>query len=243
MQQYFTDIKNLDLFKIHEEDYHHIKDVMRFKRDDKIVVVYDNKKYLCSLLFENDDVFAKIIEPIEDDLSIYPKITLIYGLPKTEKFELVLQKATELGVSTIVPFLSQRSIIRLDEDKASKKLIRWNKIVKEASEQSRRNDIPLITSPITIKDLEKHLGDIKLVADERMYHEGVNSFDNAIKDLKNKKSISIIVGPEGGFDDKEFKEFDKLGIVPVSLGKRILRSETACIYALSILEYFKERDL
>ena len=242
MQQYFSENKENNLIKLNKNDYHHIKDVMRFKDGDNIVCVYDEQKYLCSLVFDGEEINAKIIEEIKDDLFSFPKITLIYGMPKNEKFELVLQKATELGVSTIVPFLSARSVIRLEDNKINKKLERWNKIVKEASEQSRRNDIPTITNPVKLSDTEQYLGDIRIICDERMYHEGVNSFYDALKDIKNVKSISLLVGPEGGFDESEFKYFDKLNVKPVSLGKRILRSETACIYALSIVEFFKERD-
>ena len=242
MQQYFSENKENNIIKLNKDDYHHIKVVMRLKDGDNIVCVYNEQKYLCSLIFDGDEINAKIVEEIKDDLSSFPKITLIYGMPKNEKFELVLQKATELGVATIVPYLSARSIIRLEENKINKKLERWNKIVKEASEQSRRNDIPLITNPIHMKEIDNYLGDIRIVCDERMYHEGVSSFYNALKDIKNVQSISLIVGPEGGFDESEFKYFDSLNIKPVSLGKRILRSETACIYALSIVEFFKELD-
>ncbi|MDY4788711.1 MAG: RsmE family RNA methyltransferase [Bacilli bacterium] len=243
MQQYFVNELKENLFLINKDDYHHILSVMRFKSGDNVVVVYQHTKFLCSLVIEKDFVGAQIIEQINENSQQFPEITLIYGLPKLEKFELVLQKACEIGVKRIVPFLSKRSIIKLDNEKIDKKIIRWEKILKEASEQSRRNDIPIITNPISIKELNKYLGEISLVADERKYVEGVHSFYEQIKDIANVKSVSIIIGPEGGFDESEFKYFDSLNVKPISLGKRILRSETACIYALSIIEFFKEKDL
>ncbi|MCD8029250.1 MAG: RNA methyltransferase [Erysipelotrichaceae bacterium] len=166
-------------------------------------------------------------------------ITLIYSLPKNDKFEWVIQKSTELGVNRIVPLLSKRSIIKTDAKTFSKKYERYYKILKEASEQSYRNHIPELTSLIHLCDISHYLSDINLVAYEEEAKQGEHhSFYQAIH--SEYQSITIIVGPEGGFEESEVEIMKQMGITSCSLGKRILRSETAPLYMLSVIGYSRE---
>jgi 16S rRNA (uracil1498-N3)-methyltransferase len=243
MQHYFV-TKNGSTLNFKSEDYHHILHVMRLKNNDKIIGIIEGEgKYLASLNIDGDQVDATIIEKIESNSELSTNITLIYALVKQEKFELVLQKAVELGVSTIIPFASIRSIVKLDSKDQEKKLVRWNKIAKEASEQSRRITIPEITMVKNLNEICNLNFDIKLLAYENEVFQGSKKLYEIIsrEDLTSK-SIAIVVGAEGGFDEKEVVKLNQAGYTNVSLGKRILRSETAAIYALSILAFMSERN-
>ena len=128
-------------FVLDKDDQHHIINVMRMNNNDEIICVFEEKQYLCSISISNKNVETSIIKELETNNELNTNITLIYGMPKSEKFELVLQKACELGVSKVVPFMSSKSIVKLDDNKIDKKIERWEKIVKEACEQSRRNKL------------------------------------------------------------------------------------------------------
>jgi len=232
MQYYLVNKVNGKLV-FSEEDKHHIKDVMRFKDGDEVYCVCDKRQYLTKLSFANDDIVPLIIKEDNTKRELDVDVTLIVGLPRSEKFELIVQKATELGVSKIVPFLSKRSIIKLDKDRGDKKVSRWQKIAKEAMEQSRRCVCPEVTEVVVAKDIEKYLSSTNVIA----YEE---SKDYTLKGLmeNEKKSITFLVGPEGGFDPSEVEYFNKLGFISVSLGNRILRCESACFYLLSLASFF-----
>ena len=153
MQHYFVDKKQENLIFFGNDDAHHILNVMRLKNNDKVICIYDGIKYLCELLVENKVVKANILEEIEDNSILPIKVTLFYSMPKGEKFELVLQKATELGVTEIIPVMTRKCIVSIDSKKLPNKMERWNKILKEASEQSKRLDIPVVTVAHTIDEL------------------------------------------------------------------------------------------
>lgn len=237
MQHYFVDELNKDVFNFKKDDVHHIINVMRLKNNDEVVCIYDNKKYLCNLLIENKMAYAKINKEIVDDSNLPIKVTLIYSMPKGEKFELVLQKTTELGVSEIVPLFTKKCIVSLDDKKIDSKMERWNKILKEASEQSRRSNIPVLHKPIKKNEIKEYMCDVNLIGDERKVIEGTKEMFSLVE---NASSISVLVGCEGGFTEDEFIYFNEIGFKGVSFGKRILRSETAAIYALSCVAFVLE---
>lgn len=232
MQYYLVNKKDDKMF-FSDDDKHHIKDVMRFKDGDEVYCVCDKKQYLVKLSFINNDIIPIVVK--EDDVKreLDVDVTLIVGLPRSEKFELIIQKATELGVSKIVPFISKRSIIKLDKDRGDKKVSRWQKIAKEAMEQSRRCVCPEVTSIISEKEVKDYMSSTNIIA----YEE---SKDYTLKGLmeNEKKSITFLVGPEGGFDEHEVKYFTSLGFSSVSLGNRILRCETACFYLLTLASFY-----
>ena len=158
MQQYFAINKNLELL---ESDYHHIKNVMRMKVNDKIKVVYDNVTYLCELS-NIDDIKFNIIKE-EKNISNKVKISIAFGLIKEQKLDYLFQKGTEVGISEFIPVNMIRSVVKIDSNKENKKIDRWNKILKEASEQSFRSDIPNLTNIKSMKDLINLDFDLKLI--------------------------------------------------------------------------------
>lgn len=230
MQRYFA--KNIKENKIilSNSDMHHIKNVMRMKENDKVEVVYDKKIYLCNL---DNNLELHIESVIDEDKELPKEIIAIIGLVKEQKMDLVLQKLTELGVSKIIPVNMERSIVKLDAKKEEKKIIRWNTICKEASEQSKRNTIPIVTNVINFKDIINVEVDLKLCC-------SVSEKDNIISNYisnNNYNSVSFVIGPEGGLTLKEENYLKENNYNLVSLGSLVFRMETACIYMASILNY------
>ncbi len=230
MQRYFA--KNIKENKIilSNSDMHHIKNVMRMKENDKVEVVFNKKTYLCSL---DNNLELHIESVIDEDKELPKEIIAIIGLVKEQKMDLVLQKLTELGVSKIIPVNMERSIVKLDTKKEDKKLIRWNTICKEASEQSKRNTIPIVTNVINFKDIINVEADLKLCC-------SVSEKDNIISNYlsnNNYNSVCFVIGPEGGLTLKEEIYLKENNYNLVSLGSLVFRMETACIYMASILNY------
>lgn len=231
MQQYFYEEKLdlLEVYPLNDEILHHMKNVLRKKDGYKFRLVDKTQTcYLCEL----EDDKAKVVEKIEEDHELDINVTVIMSLIKSDKFELTLQKLTELGVKRIVPYNANRSIIKIKDEKH--KLERYRKIVMEASEQSHRDIVPEITNIIGYKDLDKFLSKYNFVAYEK--NQG-NYIDYHTLD----GSITYIIGPEGGFEIQEIENFEKLGFECKSLGKRILRAETAAIFVISNIVGASER--
>jgi 16S rRNA (uracil1498-N3)-methyltransferase len=238
MQHYIPIAYKNNKFKLSKEDNHHIIDVLRMSMGDLVYVIYGGKRYKCQLVMQKSELELQQLEVEELKTELPVKIKLVYGLPRLEKFELVLQKAVELGVSSVIPFISEFSIVKLEPDRIDSKMLRWNKIIKEASEQSHRSKLMEVSAPIKINDLRVNLSEVNILADENKSSNGTSSLIKLLK--SNYKSITILVGPEGGFSPSELKIFSNLGFKSVSLGKRILRSETAAIYLISSLALFAE---
>ena len=219
MQQYFIDqdLKVNETIVLDKEIIHHLRNVLR-KGDDHLfrLAASDQKIYLATL---KDDK-AYILERLDEDNELKRDITAVVALIKNDHFDLIIQKLTELGVSRIVPLITSRVIIKIkDEDK---KIARYQKIAKEAAEQSHRNVIPSIERVITLNSLDKYRSDHNYIAYEKC--------DSDFIDLDDKGSITYVIGPEGGFSAGEIELAAKLGFKPISLGKRILRAETAAIF-------------
>ena len=245
MQRYFIndDLTNKDSLTLPSDDLYHLKTVMRSKNDDKIICIdITGQVYIC--VIENVETgLIKILEKSNENNELDIDITLIYALPKGDKFELVLQKATELGVSKIVPFMSRRCVVKSDKNKFSKKLIRYKKILKEAAQQSRRNIIPEIENLIKLDEINEYLGDCNLVAYEEKSKDNEDFvLKQCLMQLQPGNKMTIIVGSEGGFDLEEIAIMEAMGIKACSLGKRILRSETAPLYLLSVIGFSREID-
>lgn len=230
MQQYFAKNKNLEL---ENSDYHHIKNVMRMKRGDLIKVVFDDVVYTCKLTEVTDKSSFEIIEKEEKNKNDY-EIDVAFSLIKEQKLNYLLQKTTELGASKLIPINTKRSVVKIDKKKESSKIDRWQKICKEASEQSFRSNVPTINGILTLKDLVSEDYDLKLLC-------SLNKNTKNIKKVlqKNNKCVKIllVVGPEGGFDPKEEEYLLKKNFVSVSLGCNVLRTETAPVAALSMIKY------
>lgn len=236
MQRYFAkEIKDNNII-LEDTDIHHIKTVMRMKENDKIEVVYDKKLYICSIE-KIDNLKLKIDSINEENNELDKEIIIALGLVKEQKMDLILQKLTELGVSKIIPVNMERSIVKLDSKKEEKKLARWNMICKEASEQSKRNTVPVVTEVVNLKDLINIESDLKLVCS---VSEKDNMIYNYIEDNKYS-SILLVIGPEGGISPKEEEYLKNNNFNLVSFGNLVLRVETACIYIASVLNYIANK--
>ena len=230
MQRYFAKDKIDDRFVLDDGDIHHICNVMRMKNNECIEVVYDNVLYRCKVLL--DDGFCVLLDGVLDSSSNDIGVVLIVPVLKEQKMDLVLQKATELGVSSIIPIVTDRCVVKVN-DKESKKLDRWRRIVKEASEQSKRISVPTVENIRKIDDLDFSDG-VKLVCSTK---EKVKNIKNIMKNYRKCAKMYIVVGPEGGLSTEEELRLNNLGFVSISLGSRILRVETVPLFILSVINY------
>ena len=237
MQRYFANIDQQSFVHFSKEDEHHILHVMRMKVADEIEVVDNQKVFLCRI-DKTNPLEVSVIHEISNDVEIKEDITLLFALTKGDKIDLVLQKATELGVKKVALITSERTVVSYDNKDIDKKLARFSKIMKEASEQSHRVVVPELLGIFNLKNLPKEaLSDINYVA----YEKDASKTNEMFEGLEKNKSISILVGPEGGFSEQEITNLVNQGFIRTSLGKRILRAETAAIYALSVLGYLLEK--
>ena len=239
MNHYFVENKINNQFIFDKDTAHHILNVMRLKNHEMIVCVYQENFYDCELEINNKDVKANIINSKTNNNELNFHLNLIYGIPKGEKLDLVLQKSTELGVKEITLFNSKRSIVKFDDKKIDSKIERFNKIIKNAAEQSKRNIIPTLNKPINLNQIP--IGDINLIAYEEDSKFNQSTLFDTLNCNLEGKIINIVVGPEGGFEESEVDYLVEKGYKRVSLGKRILRSETACIDLIAIIAFMGER--
>lgn len=231
---------NENTIKIIGTDVNHIANVLRLKIDDEIQVCNEDNgtNYRTKIIEINKEmVNCNILDEIETNSEASIHINILQGLPKAEKMELIIQKCTELGVNEITPVEMERCIVKLDNKSASKKQERWQKIAEVAAKQSGRNKIPKINSVTNIKNICNMLEnyDIVLVPYE---NERNTTLKEVLKKLpKNNLRIAIIIGPEGGFEEKEIKTLEQNNCKIVTLGNRILRTETVAITMTSVIMY------
>ena len=247
MQQYFLNKElNVDsTYELSKDDSNHIVRIMRKKINDKVYVVFNNEiKYICNIIDNNvDKVLITPYEQVDGSNELPIKITVAIPPLKNDKIEYLIQKITELGVSNIVLFNSERNIAKIKKDKVDSKLNRWNKIIKEAAEQSKRNIIPDITYVDSLGDLIKFSEnyDYKVVAYEKesVNEDNINLKKLLTSDLNNKDVIAVF-GSEGGLSEQEIDSLIDGKFDVIGLGKRILRAETAPLYFVSCVAYFSE---
>src|SRR5574344_1092757 len=240
MQRYFGTVKGEAGF-LSPADIHHLLDVMRSKEGETIEIVSEGDLYSGQIV-STAPLQIKILGRKERSSELPNKLLLAFALLKHGNDDLVFEKGTELGVSDFYPFISSRTIIRVDseEDKA-KKLLREEKIVKGAAEQSKRERVPSVHPLLDYSALLDVSADLKLFAYENE-SDDVASLPEAFKALPEKGSCLIVIGPEGGFSPEEAQEAKAKGFRFVSLGKRILRAETAALYAASVFSYATESE-
>lgn len=224
-------------------DVNHIKNVLRQKIGNQITICNEamEQDYICEIeKIEEKSIECKIIEKLKSDVESNVKVTIFQGLPKADKMELVIQKSVELGVYNIIPVEMKRCVVKLNEKDKIKKRQRWQKISEVAAKQSGRSIIPKIENIISIKNVCNMCDeyDILLLAYENERENTLKQELNKIKELEKKEiKIGIIIGPEGGIDEKEVKELNETGAKVITLGKRILRTETVALNVLSIIMY------
>ena len=238
MQRYFAlNESNTENVVLSSNDIFHISKVMRNKIGDEIEVAIDNKIYL-ALITSFTPFNVEIIKEKNEDSELPFLAKLFFPLTKMDKIELVVQKATEIGIKEIYIYSSSRCVVKLDDEGFNKKINRLNMIAKEASEQCHRLNIPTIKGIIPFKNIPTYNSALNLIAYE-LEAGKTNELDKLLSN--NQGDISFIVGPEGGFSKEEVSYLINNNYHKVSLGKRILRCETAAIYFSSLISFYMER--
>jgi 16S rRNA (uracil1498-N3)-methyltransferase len=233
-----------DLLYVTGKDVNHIKNVMRLKQGDEISVRtgQDDREYRYGIEeFTDSEVVCRLRFVKEADVELPVKVYIFQGLPKADKMELIIQKAVELGAAEIIPVQMRRCVVKLDGAKKGKKTQRWQAIAESAAKQSRRAVVPLVREPMTMEEAVRFAEqntDVRLLPYELQEVDG--STRDVMDGVREGSAVSIFIGPEGGFDPAEVELARKAGVVPISLGKRILRTETAALVALSFLIYHFE---
>jgi len=233
MQQFFIDqpLNLKDIIQLPDDIARQCRLVLRYQNGEIVRIAGQNRVVaLASLQLDALSVKAEIIELLPQPSVEGLQITLIQALIRKERWEYFLQKATEVGVHRIVPLILERNVVKWDQRDESAKMSRYRKIVQEAAEQSRRNDIPIIESPITLKELERYKSDLNFVAYE------LEESLSLKKALTPCRSVSVILGSEGGISRDELSVMTQNGFVPVTLGPRILRAETAGIVVCATID-------
>ena len=248
MYQFFVDPQNIQEKRIviTGEDVNHIKNVLRMKPGEEIAVSngIDGREYRCGIETMGEEIVCSLRFVKEDGLELPSQIYLFQGLPKSDKMEFVIQKAVELGVFSIIPVSTKRTVVKLDEKKAKAKNIRWQEISKTAAKQSKRRIIPEVASLITMKQAVEFSKQLDVVLIPYELASGMDKTRKIIESIKPGQKIGFFIGPEGGFDEEEISMAVESGIVPITLGKRILRTETAGLTVLSWIMYqLEEKDI
>lgn len=220
-------------------DVNHMRNVLRMKTGGQVEVSDGNNlKYLCKIVdYETDRAVLKILERRKADTELLSKLYLFQGLPKSDKMELIVQKAVELGAYKIVPVATKRCVVKLDAKKAEKKVERWNSIAESAAKQAGRSIIPEVSEVMSYQAALRMVKELDVVLIPYELAEGMEETKAVIKAMKSGQSVGIFIGPEGGFEQEEVEEAVMQGAKPVTLGRRILRTETAGMAMLSILMF------
>lgn len=244
MQRYFVsnNQEKDGVFQLINADHHHIARVMRMKQGDQIVcVTNDEKSALCEIAeITNEYVLARVIQWNNQSTELPVRITIVSGIPKGDKLEWITQKGTELGAYEFIPFHATRSISKWDNKRAVNKVERLQKIAKEAAEQSHRDLLPTVHQPVSLEELinKSATYDYKLVAFEEDAKSGERStFAHLLNKVSDGDTMMIVFGPEGGLTQDEVQLLKENDFLSCGLGPRILRTETAPLYALAAVSY------
>ena len=236
MNRFFTEepIVN-NTVTLTDDSVHHIKNVIKLTEAEQLILVKNKKELLCRIdKIEKNSIIVTVLEELESAAENPFAITLFQGIPKGDKMEFIVEKAVETGATEIVPLKMHRSIAKIEGKDVAKKVERFQKIAKSAAQQSGRLVIPLVSEPKTAKQVDWSRFDLKLLCYE---DEGKTTLKEVVKNTSSHENIAVVIGPEGGIAPEEVSYFTEAGFCAVSLGSRILRTETAGIYALANLQY------
>ena len=241
MYQFFVSPENIQGSRIviTGEDVNHIKNVLRMKIGEEIAVSNgsDGREYRCGIEEIGEEIVCSLRFIKEDGVELPSRITLFQGLPKADKMELIIQKAVELGAYEIVPVSMVRSVVKLDEKKKHSRITRWQAISEAAAKQSKRSLIPQIRDVMTMRQAIEYAKKMDILFIPYELAEDMSKTRELFSSIKPGNHIGFFIGPEGGFDKSEIQYALEAGVKPVTLGKRILRTETAGMAVLSILMY------
>lgn len=243
MQRFFVEPHQIDeeAHQIHitGSDVNHISNVLRMKTGEELWISDGSKyEYRCTIeSFEPDEVILHIVYSQEPEYELPCRIYLFQGLPKADKMELIIQKAVELGAYEIIPVETKRCVVKLDGRKSAKKTARWQQIAESAAKQSKRMLIPNVHEVLTFREALKYAEsmDVRLVPYELA--RGMQETKEILAGIEPGQSVGIFIGPEGGFEEKEIEATIEGGAKPITLGRRILRTETAGLAILSVLMF------
>ena len=239
MFRYFCDDDRISNDKVTVEggDAKHLKTILRAQPGDRISVVTESKEYIAEIIEVNkENIICTLIEEVLTCNETKINITLCQGIPKQTKIETIIQQNVELGVKSFIPLITERTVVKLnDKDREQKKLDRWQKITKESAKQSKRNIIPEVEPIMTVKELVGKLKNEDALILVPYELEDVKLLKDVL--YEPKQNYYIVIGPEGGFDIKEIEMFQEIGAHIVTLGKRILRTETAGVVTAAIVMY------
>lgn len=225
--------------RITGSDVNHIKNVLRMKKGEELLISDgQGSDYCCEIEeLQEDFVRAKITQNSYPGTELPSEFYLFQGLPKSDKMELIIQKAVELGAKQIIPVATKRCVVKFDEKKAAKKTQRWQSIAESAAKQSRRGIIPKVSEVVSFKDALKQAAEFECNLIPYENFKDMEETRKALNKVGKGMKVGIFIGPEGGFEESEVEEAMKQGVLPISLGKRILRTETAGLAILSILMF------
>ena len=224
-------------------DVNHIRHVLRMKSGEQLRLCtgLDQKEYRCEIAaYTEDTVITRIMWVEENGIELPSRLYLFQGLPKNDKMELIIQKAVELGVYEIIPMATKRAVVKLDNKKEAAKLKRWNAISESAAKQSKRMIIPQVREVMTFGEALDYAGQLDVLLIPYELAEDMEKTRRTIDGIIPGQSAGIMIGPEGGFDETEVALAMEAGASPMTLGRRILRTETAGMAVLSVLMYHLE---
>lgn len=239
MFRYFCADDNIrnNTVSVTDGDARHLKTILRAEVGNLISVVTESSEYSAEIMEINkQDITCKIVEEINRNNETKINVTLCQGIPKQTKMETIIQQNVELGVKSFIPIITERTVVKLnDKDREKKKLERWRKIAKESSKQSKRNIIPEVENIVTVKELIERLKneDAEIIVPYEL--EDMKLMKDVLSEPK--QNYYVVIGPEGGFDIEEIEMFKEIGAYIVTLGKRILRTETAGVVTSSVIMY------
>lgn len=242
MYQFFVEPEQIvgNRVFISGKDVNHIRNVLRMKIGEELAISngIDGKEYRCAIAaFHEEQIELELRFIKEDALELPCKVYLFQGLPKGDKMEFIIQKSVELGVHEVIPVATKRSIVKLDDKKAKQKVQRWQGISEAAAKQSKRGIVPNVHEVLSFKQALEYAKDMDVKMIPYELAEGIGATRELIAGIKSGQSVAVFIGPEGGFAEEEIEAAKELGISPVSLGKRILRTETAGMTVLAFLLY------
>ena len=244
MQQYFVKGRPKNPLTIKDKDtLKHMFQVMRLKADDKVTLVFDDGIKRLARVLNVDSQTFEILQDLEDNVELPVSVTVASGFPKGDKLDWLTQKATELGADAIWAFPADWSVVKWDGKKLAKKEDKLAKIALGAAQQSKRNRLPQVKLFEKKKDLLEQLPDfdkIFLAYEESAKAGELSTLASSLRQSQSGDKLLFIFGPEGGISPQELAEFDKAGAIPVGLGPRIMRAETAPLYALSAVSFYTE---
>ncbi len=236
--------RNGNSYYIEGHDFNHIKNVLRMHDGDTILVSENGMSHLCEIKsLEGDTCIAEIIEENFQNTDLPVEIHLFQALPKGDKMEFIIQKTVELGVDKIYPVEMKRCVVKLDDKKKKSKIQRWQSISESAAKQSKRCKIPEIGDVLSFKQAMEKVKEMDLFLVPFESKRGMLDTKDALSEIKSGMKIGIIIGPEGGFEDKEVEDAVAVGGKTVSLGSRILRTETAAMTSVGMVMLHVEMNV